>query len=66
MLEPYSAKDMNTYEISTSFYNERNDARKALQPYSQRLDKEYAVKLKQQLKLFGMGESPSREKKAKR
>jgi putative SOS response-associated peptidase YedK len=66
MLEPYPAKDMNAYEIATSFYNERNDARKALQPYSQRLDKEYHVKLKQQLKLFGMGESPSREKKAKR
>jgi len=66
MLEPYPAKEMNAYEISTSFYNERNNARKALQPFSQRVDKEYDVKLKQQLKLFGMGESPSRDKKSKR
>ena len=66
MLEPYDAREMNTYEIATSFYQERNDARKALQPFSQRLDKEYDVKLKQQLKLFGMGESPSREKKNNR
>ena len=66
LLEPYAAKDMNAYEIGTSFYQERNDARKALQPMNQRIDKEYDVKLKQQLKLFGMGESPSREKKANR
>ena len=30
---------------------------------SKTTDKEYEIKLKQQLKLFGMGESPSREKK---
>ena len=66
MLEPYPAKDMNAYEIATSFYQERSDARKALQPLGQRLDKEYEIKLKQQLKLFGMGESPSRDKKSKK
>ena len=66
MLEPYAAQDMNAYEIATSFYQERNDAQKALQPMNQRIDKEYNVKLKQQLKLFGMGESPSREKKKNR
>jgi len=66
MLEPYPDKKMNAYEIATSFYRERSDAQKALQPISQRVDKEYNIKLKQQLKLFGMGESPSRDKKEKR
>lgn len=66
MLEPYPAKDMNAYEISPTFYKEKEDARIALIPFDQRLNKEYDVQLKQQLKLFGMGESPSREKKDNR
>jgi len=63
MLEPYPAQLMNAYEIGTNFYKEREDARKALQPVSQRVGKEYNLKLQQELKLFGMGETPSREKK---
>lgn len=63
MLEPFPSKMMNAYEISTGFYKEKDDARKALQPVSQRVEKEYKLKLHQELKLFGMGESPSRKKK---
>ncbi len=63
MLEPYPERWMNAYEIATSFYKNREDARKALQPLSQRVKEEHDLKLQQELKLFGMGETPSRRKK---
>jgi putative SOS response-associated peptidase YedK len=66
ILEPYPAQQMNAYEIGSSFYKEREDAHKALQPVSQRIEKETDLNLQQELKLFGMGETPSREKKKKR
>jgi len=66
ILEPFPAQRMNTYEIATSFYKEKDNAHKALQPASQRVEKEHELKLQQELKLFGMGETPSRKKKERR
>ena len=63
LLKPYDSSLMNAYPISSEIKNPKVNHRDLLKPIGQRIfpEKEYSVK--QELKLFGMGESPSRRRR---
>jgi len=62
ILNQFPPQLMNAYPVSPDYKEHKEDAAKALQPTGQRLEKEYEYKIHNKIKLFGMGESPSREK----
>ncbi|MBN1597811.1 MAG: SOS response-associated peptidase [Bacteroidales bacterium] len=61
LLVPYPYEAMNAFPISPAYKKHYDDARLALHPIGQRLEKEYDFKVNEEIKLFGMGELPSRE-----
>lgn len=61
ILYPYPEEFMNAYPISPDYKEKTDNAREALLPIGQRLRKEYKYKIKDEVKLFGMGESSSRD-----
>lgn len=55
MLAPYPSDEMNAYPISASIKNPRNNSRELLDPVGERVEKEFDVKIENELRLFGMG-----------
>ena len=65
LLQPYSAKLMNAFKISNEIKNPKNNRKSLLEPVSEWIRKEKTIVAEQQLKLFGMGESASKDQREK-
>lgn len=55
LLKPYPAEFMNAYPVSPIVKNPRNDGREMIKPVGQRIEAEYDIKKKGDLRLQGMG-----------
>jgi len=65
LLEPYPAEDMNAYPVSTRVKNPRENDKDLLLPVGERVVKEFDYEIHRNLKLFGMGQSPARDRRLK-
>lgn len=63
MLKPYPAREMNAYPIDPAIKNPRTNGMQLLKPIGERVYKEYDYELYNEIKLFGMGESPARSRR---
>lgn len=63
LLEPYPGSEMNAYPVSTRVKNPRENDKDLLLPTGERIVKEFDYEIHQSLKLFGMGQSPARNRK---
>lgn len=65
-LEPYPSERMNAYPISAAIKSPRETGLHLLKPTGQRVFTEYEYELYSEIQLFGMGESPARNRKSAR
>lgn len=63
LLQPYPAEAMNAYPIDPAIKNPRTNGIHLLQPTGERIFKEYDYEIYDEIKLFGMGESPARNRR---
>ena len=63
LLKPFPTEEMNAYPISNAIKNPRANGLELLDPIGERVFPEYEYKIDQDLKLYGMGESPARARK---
>jgi len=63
LLQPYPADAMNAYPIDPAIKNPRVNGIHLLQPTGERIFKEYDYEIYEEIKLFGMGESPARNRR---
>lgn len=63
LLTPYPASELNAYPVSPRVKNPRENDAQLLQPTGERLEKEYDYEIERNLKLFGMGQSPARDRR---
>jgi putative SOS response-associated peptidase YedK len=63
LLEPYPAKAMNAYPVDPKVKNPRINERSLVDPIGERIFPEFDFQVHQSLKLYGMGESPARNRK---
>ncbi len=64
ILVPFDGRDFNAYPISTDIKNARNQSLEVLQPTGPAIRKVSETKVVEGLELIGMGESPSRQRRA--
>jgi putative SOS response-associated peptidase YedK len=62
-LEPYPAESMNAYPISPAIKSIKENGIHLLKPTGERVFPEFEYELYEEIKLFGMGESPARNRK---
>ena len=63
MLEPLDGELMNAYPIDAALKNPRENGLELLKPTGERIYKEYDYEIYQEVKLFGMGETQSKERR---
>ncbi|MGB0422947.1 MAG: SOS response-associated peptidase [Flavobacteriales bacterium] len=63
LLKSFPTEEMNAYPISSNIKNPRANGLELLDPIGERVFPEYDYKIEQDLKLYGMGESPARARK---
>lgn len=63
MLEPYPSEELNAYPISPDIKNPRANGIELLSPIGQRVYPEYDYEIYQEIKMFGMGETRSKERR---
>jgi len=63
LLKPYPANQMNAYPIDPAIKNPRANSLDLLKPIGQRVYKEYDYEVYEEIKLFGMGQSPARNRR---
>ena len=63
MLEPYPAEELNAYPIDPAIKNPRANGVELLAPIGQRIYPEYDYEIYQEIKMFGMGETRSKERR---
>ena len=63
LLRPYTSEEMNAYPISADIKNPRANGLELLEPIGERVFPEYDYKIEENLKLYGMGESPARNRR---
>ncbi len=63
LLRPFPADEMNAYPISSEIKNPRNNGLHLLKPIGERLTPEYEYELFSEIKLEGMGATPSRQRR---
>lgn len=63
LLKPFPAQQMNAYAISPEIKNPRANGMDLLQPVGERLFPEYDLEIKQDIELFGMGQTRSRKRR---
>jgi len=61
-LEPYPGECLNAYPISPAIKSPRENGLHLLKPIGDRVFKEYDYQIYEEIKLFGMGESPARDR----
>jgi len=64
MLRPFDSERMNAYPISPEIKHPASEGIGLLAPIGQRIVPEYDYEIFSEVKLYGMGESPARERKA--
>jgi len=63
LLEPYPGKEMNAYPVSTRMKSPRENDKDLILPVGERVVKEFDYEIHCSLKLFGMGQSPARNRR---
>ena len=63
LLKPYPSEEMNAYPISVDIKNPRANGLVLLEPIGERIFPEYNYTIEENLKLYGMGESPARNRR---
>lgn len=63
LLRPYPASHMNAYPIDPAIKNPRANGIHLLQPIGERVNKEYDYEIYNEIQMFGMGESPARNRR---
>jgi len=63
MMQIFSAKKLNAYPISAAIKSPKDHSVHLLEPIGERLYPEYTYEVYQDLKMFGMGETRSRERR---
>ncbi|MCB9245603.1 MAG: SOS response-associated peptidase [Flavobacteriales bacterium] len=65
LLEPFPAAELNAYPVSPRVKDPRENDAELLQPTGERIEKEYDYEIARNVKLFGMGQSPARDRRMK-
>lgn len=63
LLQPYPAEDMNAYPISDAIKNPVTEGKELIEPIGERLTPETSLNFKSEIKLYGMGHSPARDRR---
>ena len=63
LLRPYPADEMNAYPISRAIKNPKANGKELLIPVGQPVLPDENIRFKNEIRLFGMGHSPARERK---
>lgn len=63
LLHPFPASSMNAYPIDPAIKNPRVNGIHLIQPIGERVFPEYDYEIYEEIKLFGMGESPARNRR---